>query len=128
MHKTHEDAVVRLKKLFWHLILAGLALLTLGTVLLLPPSRASAQDLPSVFITTVQTSVAEGQDATFRLARTGSISSSLKVWVRTFEPSHPDISGEVNPSVQIRSVNFNIGSRNVFLTVTADLDAVPETS
>ena len=119
---------MRIKKLVWHLIVAGLALLALGTVLLLPPSRASAQDLPSVYITTVQTSVAEGQDATFRLARTGSTSSSLNVWVRTFEPSHPDISGEVNPSVQIRSVNFNISRRTALFTVTADLDAVLETS
>ena len=86
---------MRIKESFWPLIVAGLALLALSSVLLLPPSRATAQDLPTVNITgATQNTVAEGQDARFVFTRTGDRSASLSVRVRTHEPTHPDITTE----------------------------------
>ena len=128
MYKTHEDAVVRSIKSIRPLIVAGLALLALCSVLLLTPPQASAQTLPTVSIVASQSSVAEGQDAEFALARTGDRSVSLSVWVRTYEPTHSDISGEVNPSSGSHIVTFQPGRISATLYVTADLDAVAETS
>ena len=120
---------MQIKESFWHLIVAGLALLlALSSVLLLPPSRATAQDLPTVTIVKTYTSVAEGQDAEFILFRTGSTSESLTVRLRTHEPTHPDISGGVNPTVQLHRADFAAGSRATSFSVTADLDAVAETT
>ena len=121
---------MRIKESFWHLIVAGLALLALSSVLLLPPSRASAQDLPTVkIIGATQSTVAEGQDARFVFTRTGDRSGSLSVRVRTHEPTHPDITdGGSNPSVTLHTVTFEPDSLSASLDVTADLDAVAETS
>ena len=102
---------MRIKESFWPLIVAGLALMALSSALLLPPSRATAQDLPTVTIVKTYTSVAEGQDAEFILFRTGSTSESLTVRLRTHEPTHPDISGGVNSTVQLHTADFAAGSR-----------------
>ena len=130
MYKTNEDAIVRSIKSIWPLIVAGLALLALCSVLLLPPPQASAQDLPTVNIVgATQSTVAEGQDAQFVFTRSGDRSASLQVRVRTHEPTHPDITiGGSNPSVTLHTVTFQPGSVSTSLHVTADLDAVAETS
>ena len=113
------------------LIVLGLGLLALSGVLLLSPSQAGAQgeNLPVVTISSDQTSVAEGQDATFTLTRTGSASAELTVRVYSIEFFHPDGSGSLdNPTQQYHQVNFAAGSATTELTVAVDFDGVPESS
>ena len=108
-----------------------MALLALSGVLLLAPSQASAQqpNLPLISITADQTSVAEGQDATFTLTRTGSASAALTVRVYSIEFFHPDGSGTLdNPTGQYHQVTFEANSDTATLTVTVDFDGVPESS
>ena len=108
-----------------------MALLVLSGVLLLSPSQASAQEppgLPLISISADQTSVEEGQDATFTLTRTGSTSTALTVRVYSIEFFHPDGSGSLdNPTGQYHQVAFAVGSDTATLTVTVDFDGVPET-
>ena len=113
------------------LVVPGLALLALSSVWLLPPSHASAQEpnLPLISIRADQTSVAEGQDATFTLTRTGSTSAELPVRVYSIEFFHPDGSGSLdNPTGQYHEVTFDGGSDSATLTVTVDFDGVQESS
>ena len=106
--------------------------LALGSVWLLPPSLVSAQEppgLPLISISADQTSVAEGQDATFTLTRTGNTSTELTVRVYSIEFFHPDGSGSLdNPTGQYHQVTFDSGSDTATLTVTTDFDGVPESS
>ena len=106
--------------------------LALGSVWLLPPSLASAQEppgLPLISISADQTSAAEGQDATFTLTRTGNTSTELTVRVYSIEFFHPDGSGSLdNPTGQYHQVTFDPGSDTATLTVTTDFDGVPESS
>ena len=106
--------------------------LALGSVWLLPPSLASAQEppgLPLISISADQTSAAEGQDATFTLTRTGNTSTELTVRVYSIEFFHPDGSGSLdNPTGQYHQVTFDSGSDTATLTVTTDFDGVPESS
>ena len=108
-----------------------MGLLALSGVLLLSPSKARAQEppgLPIISISADQTSVAEGQDATFTLTRTGSTSTALTVRVYSIEFFHPDGSGSLdNPTGQYHQVAFAVGSETATLTVTVDFDGVPET-
>ena len=113
------------------LIVLGLGLLALSGVLLLSPSRASAQEvnLPLISIAADQTSVAEGGNATFTLTRSGSASAELTVRVYSIEFFHPDGSGSLdNPTGQYHQVNFAAGSNTPILTVAVDFDGVPESS
>ena len=115
----------------WRLTVLALALLALSGVLLLSPSRASAQqsNLPLISISADQTSVAEAQDATFTLTRTGNTSTELTVRVYSIEFFHPDGSGSLdNPTGQYHQVTFDSGSNTATLTVTTDFDGVPESS
>ena len=109
-----------------------MALLVLSGVLLLSPSKARAQEppgLPIISISADQTSVAEGQDATFTLTRTGNTSTELTVRVYSIEFFHPDGSGSLdNPTGQYHQVTFDSGSDTATLTVTTDFDGVPESS
>ena len=108
-----------------------MALLALSSVWLLPPSQAGAQEenLPLISITADQTSVAEGQNATFTLTRSGSASAGLTVRVYSIEFFHPDGSGSLdNPTGQYHQVNFAAGSNTATLTVAVDFDGVPESS
>ena len=85
--------------------------LALGSVWLLLPSLASAQEppgLPLISISADQTSAAEGQDATFTLTRTGNTSTELTVRVYSIEFFHPDGSGSLdNPTGQYHQVTFD---------------------
>ena len=109
-----------------------MGLLALSGVLLLSPSQAGAQEppgLPLISISADQTSVAEGQDATFTLTRTGNTSTELTVRVYSIEFFHPDGSGSLdNPTGQYHQVTFDSGSDTATLTVTTDFDGVPESS
>ena len=114
------------------LVVPGLALLALSSVWLLSPSQAGAQEppnLPLISIIADQTSVAEGEAASFTLTRTGSASAELTVRVYSIEFFHPDGSGSLdNPTGQYHHVNFAAGSSTATLTVTVDFDGVPESS
>ena len=116
----------------WRLIVLGLGLLALSGVLLLSPSQAGAQgppNLPLITISADQTSVAEGEAATFTLTRSGSTSTELTVRVYSIEFFHPDGSGSLdNPTGQYHQVTFEANSGTATLTVTTDFDGVPESS
>ena len=109
-----------------------MGLLAISGVLLLSPSQAGAQEppnLPLISIGADQISVAEGQDATFTLTRTGSTSAELTVRVYSIEFFHPDGSGSLdNPTGQHHEVTFASGASTATLTVTVDFDGVPESS
>ena len=109
-----------------------MGLLALSGVLLLSPSQAGAQEppnLPLISISADQTSVAEGQAATFTLTRSGSTSTELTVRVYSIEFFHPDGSGSLdNPTGQYHEVTFASGTSTATLTVAVDFDGVPESS
>ena len=100
--------------------------------------ETSAPDggLPAITITAVSggedgvPTVAEGDDATFTLTRTGDTTEALTVDVRTEEPYHPDWTPDAanNPSELFHDVTFATGTATTTLTVPIDDDDVPETA
>ena len=74
--------------------------------------------------------VAEGEDATFTLTRTGDTMEALTVHVRTEEPNHPGWNPRdpFNPTVKIHPVTFATGTATATLDVAIDDDDVPESA
>ena len=72
--------------------------------------------------------VAEGEQATFTLTRSGDTSETLTAWVHTEEPHHPDWTpgDDENPSAEFHNVTFTAGSDTATLTVDVEDDGVAE--
>ena len=91
--------------------------------------------LPSINITGAQPGfssfVREGEPVTFTLTRDGNADHPFTVRALTYEPNHPEAtpgSSEPpgNPSGQFHYVTFKAESSTATLTVSPDLDGVPE--
>ena len=73
--------------------------------------------------------VAEGEEATFTLTRSGDTSKVLQAWVYTEEPHHPGWTpGEPNPSAIFNYVLFQPGSDTATMDVDVEDDGVAESS
>ena len=74
--------------------------------------------------------VAEGEQATFTLTRSGDTSGALTVRVYTEEPHHPDWTpgDDENPSAEFHNVTFTAGSATATLTVDVEDDGAAESS
>ena len=74
--------------------------------------------------------VAEGEEATFTLTRSGDTSEVLTAWVHTEEPHHPDWTpgDDENPSANFGFAIFQPGSDTAILYVDVEDDGVAESS
>ena len=118
--------------------LLALALCVAGafSVLVTSPAYAQESSIPIVNIGSPsdQVSVAEGDDATFILTRTGDTSNTLTIKVRTHEPHHPDALDDEgvplpladNPTLTEHDVAFPANSSTATMKVTISLDSVRE--
>ena len=95
---------------------AGLPALTVLALLLLAPAAGWAQDLPVVSVFANQTSVPEGDTATFRLERTGSTAATLTVSVREAERPHGT---SVGGSSVDREYTFAVNSSEMTISVVS---------
>ena len=99
-------------------------------------SSSPPDGLPAITIAAVSggedgvPTVAEGEDATFTLTRTGDTMEALTVHVRTEEPYHPGWNprDSFNPTVKIHPVTFTTGTATATLDVAIDDDDVPESA